>query len=76
MAFEKGDFVLVSCPHSEYAGITGIVKRTKKSNNIIVKLATARKSLWFASCDLVKLTEKQKKELEKIGEDMSGVLSS
>ncbi len=76
MTLKKGDMVLVSSPHSEYAGFTGIIKRIKKSTNIIVKLTSIRKSVWFVSRDLVKITESQKEELEKLGENMSGVLSS
>ena len=76
MTFKKGDIVLVSSPHSEYAGVMGIIKRIKKSTNIAVKLVSIRKNIWFASCDLVKITESQKEELEKLGENMSGVLSS
>ena len=77
MDFMKGDIVLVSSPHSEHAGLTGIVKRmNKKSTKVIVKIFETKKSIWFDIVDLIKITKDQKSGIDAMGEKMPSVLSS
>jgi hypothetical protein len=63
----KGDIVLVTSPISKYAGHTGIIKKLrKKSQKAIVKIFSFNADAWIELKDLIKITEKQKEDFEKI----------
>lgn len=64
---DKGAIVLVTSPVSKYAGYTGIIKKLrKKSQKAIVKIFNFNTDVWLELKDLIKITEKQKEEFEKI----------
>lgn len=75
----KDDIVLITDPRHEYAGFTGIVRKTmSKKIRVIIKLSKNKKTLWIDQVKLVKITKKQQEEFEVLlkGGTMAGVLSS
>ena len=76
---DKGDFVLVTSPFSKFAGCTGTVKKLRKiSKKAIIKIFKPRLDAWIEFEDLMKISEQQQEEFEKIFKErkMPSVLSS
>tara|TARA_Y100001937_G_C7012474_1_gene281583 strand:+ start:98 stop:304 length:207 start_codon:yes stop_codon:yes gene_type:complete len=63
----KGDFVLVINPKSTWSGHVGAIKKVSlKTKKVVVKLSTAKKTVWFKEKDLMKITEIQHAQFKEL----------
>tara|TARA_Y100001963_G_C6708932_1_gene413294 strand:- start:532 stop:753 length:222 start_codon:yes stop_codon:yes gene_type:complete len=70
----KGDIILVSSSNSKFAGLTGKVKKVRKrTHKAIVKVYGQNTEVWIEIEHLIKISEKQQKDFEKILKERKNV---